>query len=84
MSKNPFWSDHKLSKVSCCKDCTKRQIGCHSTCSDYIKQHAERQKLNKLMYNEKRKHYDVNSYKLNVIAKSDKRKSKTRVSYTEF
>lgn len=24
--------------ITCCKDCEKRQIGCHSTCEEYIAQ----------------------------------------------
>ncbi len=28
-------------KITCCKDCTRRQLGCHATCKDYIKQRKE-------------------------------------------
>lgn len=27
--------------ITCCKDCTDRQRGCHSTCETYKKQRAE-------------------------------------------
>lgn len=27
--------------IYCCKDCTKRCLGCHSTCEGYIAQKAE-------------------------------------------
>lgn len=25
-----------MSRIKCCKDCTKRHVGCHSECQDYI------------------------------------------------
>lgn len=25
-------------KITCCKDCTDRQIGCHATCERYLEQ----------------------------------------------
>ena len=33
----------------CCKDCKKRQIGCHSTCESYKKQKEKYLDLNKKM-----------------------------------
>ena len=29
----------------CCKDCQKRQIGCHATCEEYITSKQERDRL---------------------------------------
>ena len=28
-------------RITCCKDCNKRTVGCHSTCDDYIRQNDE-------------------------------------------
>lgn len=25
-----------METIKCCKDCQKKQVGCHSTCTDYI------------------------------------------------
>ena len=33
-----------ITLILCCKDCTKRQLGCHSTCSDYIREKEEHDK----------------------------------------
>lgn len=32
-----------IAKFSC-KDCTKREVGCHAWCEDYIKEKAEHEK----------------------------------------
>jgi len=29
-------------KTAPCKDCQKRELGCHATCEDYLAYHAER------------------------------------------
>ena len=26
--------------ISCCKDCQRRKVGCHSSCEEYIKEKA--------------------------------------------
>ena len=31
--------------IKCCKYCTKRYVGCHSKCSDYISESKERAEL---------------------------------------
>jgi hypothetical protein len=36
----------KSNKVTCCYDCAKRAIGCHSTCEEYIKQSEEVKRKN--------------------------------------
>ena len=28
-----------------CRNCTKRKAGCHSTCEDYLKEKAERERI---------------------------------------
>ena len=33
-----------VSRVSCCKDCTERHVGCHSICKRYINQKKEWEK----------------------------------------
>ena len=38
-----------------CLDCTKRHVGCHSTCEDYLKFRKELDELNK----QKRKERDM-------------------------
>ena len=29
------------SVITCCVDCTKRELGCHSKCEEYLKQRAK-------------------------------------------
>ena len=33
--------------ISCCKDCTKRELGCHSNCELYISQKKEQREVNR-------------------------------------
>ena len=41
-------------KFTSCKGCTKRELGCHSHCKDYLEQKAKRDKINE----ERRKYND--------------------------
>ena len=34
-----------MSRLSPCKDCTKRYVGCHSKCADYLDYAAERKAI---------------------------------------
>lgn len=44
----------------CCKDCTKRTLGCHSKCEEYLAEKAKRQELN----DKRRKEKDsINDFK---------------------
>ena len=27
-----------MNPIRCCKDCTRRHVGCHGTCEDYIQE----------------------------------------------
>ncbi len=42
-----------MSKINCCKDCTKREVGCHAYCSEYLTQKRindeEREKIRRKM-----------------------------------
>lgn len=44
--------------VRCCKDCEKREVGCHSTCEEYIRQSEETKKINELKWKEKHTYDD--------------------------
>ena len=37
---------HTGRAIKCCVDCTKRELGCHSTCEEYLKQKAKRDEMN--------------------------------------
>lgn len=45
-----------MSKITCCKGCTKRSIGCHAACEDYKQQKQEGdafdEQVRKAKYNE--------------------------------
>ena len=45
--------------ITCCKDCQKRQVGCHSNCEDYVAQRAEMTDENE---REKKRHCDFRGY----------------------
>lgn len=34
--------------MACCKDCTERVLGCHSTCERYINECEERERLKQM------------------------------------
>lgn len=34
--------------INCCKGCTRRMINCHSTCTDYITQKEENDRINEM------------------------------------
>lgn len=38
-----------IKMIKCCKDCKKRQLGCHSTCKDYIREKSEHDNVISLM-----------------------------------
>lgn len=40
--------------VWCCKDCKKREIGCHSKCEKYLKQKEDSEELNKKIRKDKK------------------------------
>lgn len=33
-------------RITCCKDCQKRFVGCHSSCKEYLEQKAKWDKMN--------------------------------------
>lgn len=35
--------------ITCCKDCEKRYVGCHSSCEEYNEQKKRHVELNKVM-----------------------------------
>ena len=42
-------------KITCCRNCKKRSLGCHSSCEEYIKQRA-------MLTETKEKERDINLY----------------------
>lgn len=44
--------------MSVCKDCPKRQMGCHDRCPDYQKEKAEREAAKKYLYDWKACQFD--------------------------
>lgn len=67
---NNFSSSSK--SITCCYNCNKREIGCHSTCETYIKA-KEKYEAEKAAYNESRKidkmHQEFVSYNVNRLRK---------------
>jgi len=47
-----------MKKIECCKECTKRYLGCHSECEEYI---SESNELKNIKHNERREHYLMTS-----------------------
>ena len=44
--------------TNCCRDCTKRKVGCHGTCKDYQEWLEEHKELKKKAKINERKFYD--------------------------
>lgn len=61
--------------IYCCKDCTKRCVGCHSVCEDYIAQKAKHDKLRE-QYHQDERTISLNSN--GTYYKGNKKSSRTK------
>lgn len=60
-----------MKKITCCMDCEKRVLGCHSTCEEYIRQKSIVDDKRKQEQEWRNKHYD---YLFEVRKKMAKKK----------
>lgn len=65
-------------KITCCKDCTKRHIGCHASCEDYIKQKTELDRIRETNHDadEIKRHNLIASYDYYARMQQSKRRRK--------
>ncbi len=64
------WNGHKHKpKVGVCKDCIKRELGCHSTCEKYINAKKEWETEKNKIYVEKGKTADYDNYHFEAVRK---------------
>ena len=48
----------RLNMSNCCKDCTKRKVGCHGTCKDYKDWLKEHYRIKEQARRNEKKFYD--------------------------
>ena len=53
------WKNGKYKeRITCCKDCDKREVGCHGTCKKYLLSKEEWIKERSRIKEEKRRYHD--------------------------
>lgn len=62
--------------IHCCKDCTDRQIGCHSTCEKYIQSKEEHEEKRAFLREQKQKQTSYISYVAEVKQRMKAKKGK--------
>lgn len=50
--------------IGVCYECKKRQVGCHATCEDYIRECEERTKRSEEIFNSRLSEYAANRYEV--------------------
>ena len=58
----------------CCKDCNRREVGCHATCVDYINDKKEHDEHTDLIKRKKGEIHSFNSYHFSVLRKERAKK----------
>lgn len=56
-----------------CNGCTRRAVGCHSTCGDYKKRKDAYNAKKKELDKEKRRQMDVARYYINTVVRNTKK-----------
>ena len=65
-----------MNPITCCKDCQKRQVGCHSKCVDYIFEKAAHEERKAEQYKEVLTQRRLDDELYNGISKNKRRKGK--------
>lgn len=73
MSETNFLFD-KHAKITCCSQCTERQIGCHSNCKNYLEQRNKRNEMQEKKHQQKKKNEMLNE----IDSKRDDRMKKNK------
>lgn len=61
-------------KITVCKDCVRRHVGCHTTCKEYIEEKSKFEERKKLIQNENRGRYELFEHRTKAINTALKRK----------
>ena len=61
--------------ITCCADCSKRYVGCHGKCEEYLKQRAEYEAERDALYEMRRKKAVTYEYTKSVWQKAMQRQS---------
>lgn len=59
-----------MTSIKCCKDCTKRHIGCHSDCERYNKEKSDNDKYKAIVQSHKDKIIRDRAYVREAIERS--------------
>lgn len=65
-------------KIECCKDCTERKVGCHSSCEAYQKEKAAYEAYCRDIRNKKRNENNIRGFKVEMILKIHRKKQRER------
>lgn len=61
-----------MSAIKCCKDCTDRHVGCHSTCKRYIDEKAAYEEKQVEVRKKKHNEYLVTGYEIDTVHRMKK------------
>ena len=56
-----------MKPIRCCKDCTRRHVGCHGTCEDYIQEKSDYDKCKDEEYRKRKAITDQVNYTRKAI-----------------
>lgn len=59
-----------------CKNCNKRQIGCHSTCKEYIDWKTERDRVNEIARKKRQAEAEMIDAKVRACEKTRRKKKR--------
>ena len=48
-----------MGRITCCYNCSEKEIGCHAYCEEYMRQRAELDKENEVYHQAQQKKMDV-------------------------
>lgn len=71
-----WYGENSRAKVGVCKDCTEREVGCHSSCERYITAKKEWEAEKNRIYTEKCKDSNYDNYHFNAIYRHKVNKEK--------
>ena len=78
MDKTTPWRGARANELPCSADCTKRCVGCHSSCKEYIEAKKERDEKNAAIRAKRIAEKSVNDYVSKRISETTKKPRKSR------
>lgn len=63
-----------MNVIHCCKDCTRREVGCHSSCEEYLQEKADYNKRKDEAYRKRKEIADQMNYTRSAVNRMSGRK----------